>query len=29
MKFANVTTLKANTAALLHAVEAGEEVIIT
>ena len=29
MKFANVRTLKANTAALLQAVEAGEEVIIT
>lgn len=29
MKFANVRTLKANTAELLQAVEAGEEVIIT
>jgi prevent-host-death family protein len=29
MKFANVRTLKANTAALLQAVEAGEEVILT
>ena len=29
MKFANVRTLKTNTAELLQAVEAGEEVIIT
>ncbi|MBI3757974.1 MAG: type II toxin-antitoxin system prevent-host-death family antitoxin [Deltaproteobacteria bacterium] len=29
MKFANVRTLKSNTAELLQAVEAGEEVIIT